>query len=78
MRAPAVGPTGTPPPATIAEATCYFPFFDPLEAECEKVVFTKNVALAMLYYVVSEKFIKVQFFSFLRQFFLVRARNNSV
>ena len=37
-----------------AEATCDFPFWDPLEAELEKVVFTKNVALAMLYLVLFE------------------------
>ena len=43
-----------PPPASRnpAGATCDFPFFDPLEAEYEKVVCTKNVA--MLYLVVFE------------------------
>ena len=45
-----VGPARTP--RNPAGATCDFPFFDPLEAEFEKVVFTKNVALAMLYHVV--------------------------
>ena len=36
------------------EATCDFLFFDPLEAEFEKVVFTKVVALAMFYLVLFE------------------------
>ena len=30
-------------------AMCTIPFFDPLEAEFEKIVFKKNVALAMVY-----------------------------
>ena len=31
---------------------CNFPFFEPLEAEFEKVDFTKDVALAMLYHII--------------------------
>ena len=42
-------PTGIPTRSMWA-----IPFFNPLEAEFEKVVFTKNVALAMLYLVVFE------------------------
>ena len=42
------------PPCTPAGATCNLPFFYPLEAEFEKVVFTKVVALVMLYLVLFE------------------------
>ena len=62
MRAPAFGVSVGPialtsyivdrlepePPRNPTGATCDFPFFDPLEAEFENVVFTKNVGLAML------------------------------
>ena len=49
------------PPRAPAGATCDFPFFDPLEAEFEKVVFTKVVALAMLYLINFENLKKVDF-----------------
>ena len=49
------------PPRNPARAKGNFPFFDPLEAEFEKVVFTKNVALAMFYLVVFENSKKVNF-----------------
>ena len=55
-----VGMTRQPPRAP-AGATCAIPFFDPLEAEFEKVVFTKVVALAMFYLVVFEKIKKLIF-----------------
>ena len=42
-------------------ATCAIPFFDPIEAEFEKIVFIKIVALAMLYLVVFENLKKVNF-----------------
>ena len=49
-----VGPAETPlcparTPRNPAGATCDFPLFDLLEAEFEKVVFTKVVALATFY-----------------------------
>ena len=49
------------PPRAPAGATCAIPFFDPLEAEFEKIVLTKIVALAMLYLVVFENSKKVNF-----------------
>ena len=52
----------------IYDVTCDFPFFDPLEAEFEKVVFTKVVALAMLYLVVFENLKKVNFYAFYGNF----------
>ena len=52
-------PLGTP--RNPAGATCDFPFFNPLEAEFEKVVFTKVVALAMLYLINFENLKKVDF-----------------
>ena len=39
--------TGTP-----NGSMCAIPFFDPLEAEFENIVFTKIVALAMVYHAV--------------------------
>ena len=42
-------------------ATCDFLLFYPLEAEFEKVVLIKNVALAMLFHVFFEKLKKVNF-----------------
>ena len=42
-------------------AMCAIPFFDPIEAEFEKIVFIKIVALAMLYLVVFENSKKVNF-----------------
>ena len=42
---------------------------DPSEVEFEKVVFTKNVALAMPYHAIFEK-LKKNFLSFLRRFSL--------
>ena len=45
----------------LAGATCAIPFFDPLEAEFEKIVLTKIVALAMLYLVLFENLKKVNF-----------------
>ena len=44
-----------------AGATCTIPFFDPLEAGFEKIVFTKIVALAMLYLAVFENTKKLIF-----------------
>ena len=52
-------PGGTP--RAPAGAMCNCPFFDSLEAEFEKVVFTKVIALAMLYLVVFEISKKVNF-----------------
>ena len=49
------------PPRNPAGVTCTIPFFDPLEAEFEKIIFTKIVALAMLYLVVFENLKKVNF-----------------
>ena len=49
------------PPRAPEGVMCNFPFFDPLVAEFEKVVFTKVTALAMLYFVVFENLKKVNF-----------------
>ena len=46
-------------------AMCAIPFFDPIEAEFEKIVFIKIVALAILYLVVFENSKKSSFLSFL-------------
>ena len=56
-----MGPPGalSEPPCDPAGATCDFPFFNPLEAEFEKVVFTKVTALAMLYLIDFENLKKV-------------------
>ena len=52
--------------------------FDPLEAEFEKVVFTKVIALAMLYLIVFKKSKKIDFLAFYGNFLSVGARNESV
>ena len=65
-------------PRNPAGAIWDFQFFVPLEADFEKVVFKKVIALAMLYLVVFENSKKVNFQAFYGNFRSVGAQNDSV
>ena len=71
-------PEPRPSPHNPAGATCDFPFFNPVEGEFEKVVFSKNVALAIFYHLVFEKNKKVNFSAFYGGFRSVAAHNDLV